>query len=470
MVRQVRRLARGENSEVLAYTGPAGEPIFNVDTKTLHMQDGATAGGVPLLRRDLLSAAGGCGLVGFSHASAYSAGTAGNKLRKWVSITDAPYNADPTGVADASAAFQAAYDAGVKYLHVPAGDYKLSAGLTVSRPMYLRGDGRGLSRLLFTGSIDVLTFTGFSGGCGVSDLTMVFSGGGRAAGGAAIKLDGASNSIIERVEIVYAYDAILVKNQQNTNISNCIIWEMAHYGVGLIGNLVTTYISRCFINGGSGNPSPNDVGANSIGIYLLDKCDGTYASQCDVVLCRFALLADASAGSTHLPGYSNFDSVYFDSSTDTAWISKGRSFRFNGCWFSSRSENGVTLVDSDDTGFTNCAFVWTWKHNVLIQAAAKRTRFNGCSFSGAGRAGPSAYAAIAVADGMTGGLTVAGCVAGNNPVLPAGYNDGNMAFAVILGTGANNYILTNNDFRNVSNTALLNHSDASSRIAAANLV
>ena len=52
MAREPRRLARGTNAQVLAYTGPSGEPIFNIETKRLHIQDGITAGGVAMLRAD----------------------------------------------------------------------------------------------------------------------------------------------------------------------------------------------------------------------------------------------------------------------------------------------------------------------------------------------------------------------------------------------------------------------------------
>lgn len=47
MARQPRQIARGTTAEVAAYTGPNGEPVFNVDTKRIHVQDGATPGGHP---------------------------------------------------------------------------------------------------------------------------------------------------------------------------------------------------------------------------------------------------------------------------------------------------------------------------------------------------------------------------------------------------------------------------------------
>lgn len=58
----------------------------------------------------LRSSVGGA-LVGFSHAADYEGGSVGRRLAQEIWVTDAPYNADPTGETDAAAAFQAALDA-----------------------------------------------------------------------------------------------------------------------------------------------------------------------------------------------------------------------------------------------------------------------------------------------------------------------------------------------------------------------
>lgn len=55
-----------------------------------------------------LAASTGSELVGFSHAESYGDGSVGQRLQQEIWVTDAPYNADPTGANDASAAFQAA--------------------------------------------------------------------------------------------------------------------------------------------------------------------------------------------------------------------------------------------------------------------------------------------------------------------------------------------------------------------------
>lgn len=52
MARQPLRLVYGSAAQVAAYAGPAREPVFNTDTGEIHVQDGATAGGIPMLRKD----------------------------------------------------------------------------------------------------------------------------------------------------------------------------------------------------------------------------------------------------------------------------------------------------------------------------------------------------------------------------------------------------------------------------------
>lgn len=81
---------------------------------------------------DTLAAPGGAKSVGFSHAQVYVAGSVGAKLRQFVSIKDAPYNAVGDGVADDTAAIQAALNSGAKFIYIPLGTYKITANLNIA--------------------------------------------------------------------------------------------------------------------------------------------------------------------------------------------------------------------------------------------------------------------------------------------------------------------------------------------------
>jgi len=86
----------------------------------------------------------------------------------WVDITASPYNADPTGSSDSTSGIQAALDQvaanGGGTIYVPAGNYKITSGLTYnsSTGLLITGDGPQASnfRLASTStSIQYLTIT-----------------------------------------------------------------------------------------------------------------------------------------------------------------------------------------------------------------------------------------------------------------------------------------------------------------------
>ena len=93
--------------------------------------------------------------IPFSQTPSATAGTVAAKLQQVVSVTDAPYNADPTGATDSTAAFQAA-EAASLYVYVPAGTYKLSSTITL-RP-YGQIIGAGPTNTILTETTDSVAF------------------------------------------------------------------------------------------------------------------------------------------------------------------------------------------------------------------------------------------------------------------------------------------------------------------------
>jgi hypothetical protein len=87
----------------------------------------------------------------------------GFPLREVVSVVD--YGADPTGVADSTAAFNAATLATTVHggnddlnmrrtIEIPPGDYKISGSVYVRNGQHLRGSGEGPSRIMLAGTTD----------------------------------------------------------------------------------------------------------------------------------------------------------------------------------------------------------------------------------------------------------------------------------------------------------------------------
>ena len=187
MARIPRQLARGTSVQVAAYTGPVAEPIFNTETKRLHMQDGATAGGVPLARLDDVQS--------------------DSILRYGASAND--------GTTDARTAISAAIAAGVKNLYFPPGTYvfpdKLPnlnsvAGLT------FRGAGRGAT---------IFKSTVTAGATPTGDTVFLF-------------LNGCTNTRVE--DITFDMNSILT-----TNANTSAIGQLG--GSGLV-------VRRCEIKNG----------------------------------------------------------------------------------------------------------------------------------------------------------------------------------------------------------------------------
>ncbi len=125
---------------------------------------GGDAGGgiVPLsgtgvdaaLRADLAMPLGPS-LIGFSHAINYSPGSLGHRLKRFVCVTDAPYNAVGNGIANDTAALQAALDSG-QIVYIPQGMYRVTAPLELKfDSQMVFGDGP-LSVLLTTTDIETM--------------------------------------------------------------------------------------------------------------------------------------------------------------------------------------------------------------------------------------------------------------------------------------------------------------------------
>lgn len=78
-------------------------------------------------------------LIGYSHDETFPAGTLGDRLKREVWVTDEPFGAAGDGVADDTAAIQAALDSGASEIFFPTGTYKISGPITPSNNQRLHG-------------------------------------------------------------------------------------------------------------------------------------------------------------------------------------------------------------------------------------------------------------------------------------------------------------------------------------------
>ncbi len=123
-----------------------------------------------------LAASGGANLAGFSASNSASGTVARALVDRGVCVTDAPFNADPTGVADSTAAFTNAAAAGWM-VYVPSGTYKTTAPISRPAGVVFVGAGRAKTIIQASGNYAIFETIGSSTnvlvGGGVQNMTLV---------------------------------------------------------------------------------------------------------------------------------------------------------------------------------------------------------------------------------------------------------------------------------------------------------
>lgn len=155
MARQPLRLVRDTAAAIAAYTGPAGEPTYAVDTKNLHIQDGQTPGGTQLLASGGLGDAARMTAVPDKLAAANSLAQHIYAALQGTMFHAAPLLGDLTDGTDKSARISGALSLAAPGVEVvlPPGVILISQTITVTS-RHLRGVGRsaGGTEIRYTGT------------------------------------------------------------------------------------------------------------------------------------------------------------------------------------------------------------------------------------------------------------------------------------------------------------------------------
>ena len=208
----------GENAYKFVVKNSGDVLVYTVDNLT------SAAGQVDALAVELnaeiaaFSAPSGSSLVGYQPAAATSvATTVQTKLRESISVKD--FGAVGNGVANDTAAFAAALltMTGGGTLHVPAGTYRITSGLTVSYGIVIAGDGVGATIIEPVGNFNVFTFTGGNQGAGMQDLC--FDAGGM-TGGYCIAVNTADRTCFRRLIGLDPWNFIYVVKANATYLSD----------------------------------------------------------------------------------------------------------------------------------------------------------------------------------------------------------------------------------------------------------
>lgn len=416
----------------------SGNTLYDVDNVESASSLASTA--VSSIRSDLASTtdvAKGDALIGIKRTLAQSIATTLHLWNEaqWLNVK-ADFGAKGDGSTADTVAFQAALDVGGA-IYVPPGTYILAA-LTATKPFKLVGSGRDSAILSYSGNINLLSISGFSGGWQLHDFSVKHTGA-AATSGFAIDINGAANGQAQNLYIDSPYVGIRVQASQNCKFNAVDVWYYVNAGYLLTGNSNNDcFFSKGFLNGESA-PGAGTAGLGS-GIRLEDKCEAITFDSMEVVLSRNPLSTDATSYTAgNRPAYCRFTNCFFDSSTDGVLLDKCVDFKFIGCWFSNRPNSGCVVNQVDTVSFTDSTFANCANHGCIVQSTAVRVSFQGCKFLSNGTAAANTYSGVVFSGASD--WQVIGCTATNANGL-----SNVQAYGVTVTGAADRYTIADNLF------------------------
>lgn len=289
------------------------------------------------------------------------------------------YGAVGNGITDDTAAFQAAFNAGVS-VYVPDGEYILSSKITVTnKPFNLQGSGRQRARLVWTnasGGIEVVDNTSGTNInayrwqiCNVT-LATTYAG-----GGTALYLN-TSNS---QPEPAFTIENVDIRGDD-------LATDYWTIGIETLGGTVG-FITNTYITGQEGTPAAGtkgiyhheepgsaamvqfltnvDIKFFDIGYHVVGEgaltIEGVTFTGCLIVQCNQCVKIDMS-GASYTPPYWAFIGCQFDSvSGECIYIQKASQIMVNNCVFygdvTASSVPLLQLIDCNDAWISNSYFI-----------------------------------------------------------------------------------------------------------------
>jgi len=388
-----------------------------------------------------------------------------DKVRESVSVKD--FGAVGNGIADDTLKIQDAINSLAStggIVEIPAGNYKITSTLTISRSgIFLQGSGSQSTKLTFTGlSSDCILFQGASqiNGNGIKG---VWISGSSLTGGHAINMQVVAYGVIEDVNIDNPWNGILCF-QTNTITINRVVINLPRgsfackWDSPTSNNSSALTLENVTMQGGY-------LGANG---FVWDGF-ATSLRMKSVAILSFRdcfRIENTRNSSTAYPQFANIFGLEIDGASKNALvINAGFNFKFVGCDITNTS--GATGQGSADTqcvvispdasysvtrfiDFTECQIGNCQQQGIFINA--KDVKLTGCTVHDVSKQGVSSFSAIELGGSST-NITITGGKAG------IVYGDAlNCRHGVLIGTGVTNVAICGVDFQGTNLIGVQNNS------------
>jgi hypothetical protein len=362
-----------------------------------------------------------------------------------ISIKD--FGAVGDGVADDTAAIQAAIDSGAASVYAPAGTYKITSTININRPMTFFGEGK--SKTIFSRSTNFDSFYVHDGLNTVMsyvklhDFQVLNTEPTRAniTSGAGIKLYKTYFSHLSQILIRSCYVGIDSQQSNVVTYDGVDVTLFKYVGYYFHDNFgFDSYVSNCLISGNSADRTDSFAC-----VYMNDMCDEMLFYGVIMNMSEYNVVTDSPVYAVNRrPEFCRFISCSFDSSVSGVKLDHCTDMTFTGCFFSNRPGNGLQVgfnKITENVVFQGCMFFNNGGSGAVIGSFAKDTMFNNCSFIGNSTTVLNTGNGLTVAANTT-DFTITNCNFRNGHGSSGSQNYG---LAVLSGTG-NRFVIANNNF------------------------
>lgn len=345
------------------------------------------------------------------------------------------------GVADDTAAIQAAINSGTLSVYAPAGTYKVTSTINITTPITFSGAGRENTIFKQTSNFDVFKI---DNGVGVMlGVAMrgfqIFNNQPRplVTSGSGIRMFKSYFGTFEDIEIKNCYIGINSTQSNVTKYDGVGVTDFNWVGYYFHGGFnFDSYVSNCAISGGS---------AGFASVYMQDMCDEMTFFSVIMNVSAYNVYCDASANGVNLrPEFCRFFACSFDSSSTGVFLRHTTDMTFMGCYFSNRPGNGMQIGTTgavENTNFIGCTFAYNGASGGVVGSFAVNTLFDGCNFVGNSTTAPNTGNGLTFA-ANTSDFTVTNCAFRNGWGSAGSQNYG----LAILPGNSDRYVIANNTF------------------------